>query len=571
MKRKFNNMVSSRLWWLWLLLLIAGVNFLASNFHSRFDLTKEKRYTLSKATHNLLKKLDEPVVIDVFLKGEFPSGFKKLANSTNELLKEFKETGKKNIVYNFIRPEELLTDSVRYADTLMVMGAAPINLKVQLKAGEQQQYIFPVAWMHYKNRSLLVNLYTGGKRIITPEELNSAEALMEYQFVAALDKLTKQALPFVGLAVGNGEPTGPEIQDMIEGVLRPNYNVFTLNLATQPSIPDTFKALLLVKPTITFSEAEKFKLDQYVMRGGKIIWLLDNLEAEMDSLQLNAQTIAYERNLNLTDQLFRYGARINPDLVMDLQCDFLPFIAGGTPENPQYEYLKWNYFPLFESKNNHPINKNLRLVSSRFVNSVDTIKAEGIKKTVLLSSSADARRIGTPAIVSLSENRNVPEDEKFKTSNIPVAVLLEGQFRSLFEGRVSKDKSDSLKNAGTPFLNSSAENKMIVVADGDIALNDFNALQQQLLPMGVNKYTLGTQYEYQFANRDFILNCLEYLLNDGGIMETRNKEYVLRVLNSKKVSEQKTTWQLVNITFPVALIILLGIIYQHIRKKKYSR
>jgi gliding-associated putative ABC transporter substrate-binding component GldG len=564
-------MGSSRLWWLWLLLFIVAVNFLGSVFHTRLDLTREKRYTLSKATHKLLKELDEPVVIDVFLKGEFPSGFKKLANSTNELLKEFKETGKKNIVYNFIRPEELLTDSVRYADTLMAMGATPINLKVQLKAGEQQQYIFPLAWLHYKERSIFVNLYTGGKRIITPEELNSAEALMEYQFINAVNKLTKDALPFVGVAVGNGEPTGPEIQDLIEGVLRPNYNVFTINLASQPSVPDTFKALLVVKPTSGFSETEKFKLDQYVMRGGKIIWLLDNLEAEMDSLQLNAQTIAYERNLNLTDLLFRYGARINPDLVMDLQCDFLPFIAGGTPENPQYEFLNWNYFPLFESRNNHPINKNLRLVSSRFVNSVDTVRAEGIRKTILLSSSGNARRIGTPAIVSLSENRNVPEDEKFKTSNIPVALLLEGKFRSLYEGRVSKEKADSLKNAGTPFANSSMENKMIVVADGDIALNDFNAQQQQLLPMGVNKYTLGTQYEYQFANRDFILNCLEYLLNDEGIMETRNKDFVLRVLNSKKTSEQKTTWQLINIAVPVALIILLGFFYQQIRKRKYTR
>jgi len=300
--------------------------------------------------------------------------------------------------------------------------------------------------------------------------------------------------------------------------------------------------------------------------------MIDDLAAEMDSLKLNARTVAFERNLNLTDQLFRYGARINPDLIMDLQCDFLPFIAGGTPENPQYEFLKWNYFPLFESKNNHPINKNLRLISSRFANSIDTVKAEGIKKTFLLQSSATSRKIGTPAIISLDENRNAPEDEKFKTNSIPVAVLLEGKFRSLYEGRVSRDKADTLIAKGTPFIGkNNNDNKMIIIADGDMALNDFSPQQQQILPMGLNKYTVGTNYEYQFANRDLILNCIEYMVNDVGIMETRNKDFVLRVLDTKKVSEQKLTWQIINIVVPLFLVILLAVIYQMVRKMKYSR
>src|SRR4030095_11190399 len=337
-------------------------------------------------------------------------------------------------------------------------------------------------------------------------------------------------------------------------------------------IPDTFKVLMIVKPTITFTDDEKFKLDQYVMRGGRIIWMIDDLAAEMDSLKLNTRTVAFERNLNITDQLFRYGARINPDLIMDLQCDFLPFIAGGTPENPQYEFLKWNYFPLFESKNNHPINKNLRLVSSRFANSIDSVKTEGIKKTFLLQSSANSRKIGTPAIISLNENRNAPEDEKFRSNGIPAAVLLERKLRSFFDGRISKLQSDTLSVRGTPFIGrSNIQNKMIIVADGDIALNDFSLQQQQVLPMGLNKYTLGTNYEYQFANRDFILNCLEYLMNDGGIMETRNKDFVLRVLDTKKVSAQKLMWQIINIIVPLLLVILLGVTYQQVRKMKYSR
>ena len=261
MKKIFQKAGSSKFGWVLLLPVIIGVNILASVFHSRLDLTKEKRYTLSDATKQQLQQLGEPVTIDVFLKGEFPAGFKKLSLSAEELLKEFKEYGKRAVVYNFHEPDEEITTGVRYADTLLAMGAAPINLTVQVKAGEQQQFVFPVAWVKYKNRSLLVNLYTGGKRLITPDELNSAEALMEYQFVNAISKITQEQPPFVGYAVGNGEPVGADVQDLIEGVLRPNYNLFTLNLATQPSIPDTFKVLLVVKPTTTFSEEQRFKLD----------------------------------------------------------------------------------------------------------------------------------------------------------------------------------------------------------------------------------------------------------------------------------------------------------------------
>ena len=584
--KSINKIWSSKFWWLLLLILVVAINFLASSFHSRLDLTKEKRYTLSKATKSLLKNLDEPVVIDVFLKGDFHAGFKKLALSTSELLKEFKENGTRNVIYNFHEPDELITADRKYSDTLLSMGAAPINLTVQVKAGEQQQYLFPVAWIRYKDRSALVNIYTGNKRIITQDELNSAEALMEYQFINAISKITNEVKPIVGYAVGNGQPVGPEVLSLQHTIdpesIPPPYNQFfppekssyqltLFNLLSQPAIPDTFKVLMIVKPTLTFTEEERFKLDQYVMRGGKIFWMIDDLAAEMDSLKANARTIAYERDLNLTDLLFRYGARVNPDLIMDLQCDFLSFIAGGTQENPQFEYLHWNYFPLFESRNNHPINKNLRLVSSRFVNPIDTVKADGIKKTFLLQSSENSRKIGTPAIISLDENKNTPEDTKFKENGIPAAVLLEGKFKSLFDGRVSKERTDSLNAKGTPFIGKSKiDNKMIIVADGDIALNDFSLQQQQVLPMGVNKYTVGSKYEYQFANRDFILNSLEYLVNDGGIMETRNKDFVLRILDSKKVNDQKTLWQMVNIAAPILLIIFFGLIYQQIRKRKYA-
>jgi gliding-associated putative ABC transporter substrate-binding component GldG len=255
---------------------------------------------------------------------------------------------------------------------------------------------------------------------------------------------------------------------------------------------------------------------------------------------------------------------------MDLQCDFMPFAVGGTQDKPQYEFLHWNYYPLFESKNNHPINKNMGLIAGRFVNSIDTVKANDVTKTVLLSTSSNSRRLGTPAMISLNENRNTPEDAAFKNKDIPVAVLLEGRFTSFFKNRVTQLQLDSLKQLGVPFVQESiADGKMIVVADGDMVLNDVSQ-KQGPLPMGMNLFTAGTQYEYQFANREFLLNSLEYLTNKQGIIEARNKDLVLRLLNSKQVEEDKLTWQIINIGLPVVLIIITGFAYQQLRKKKYA-
>src|SRR5258706_5964418 len=416
-----------------------------------------------------------------------------------------------------------------YADTLVSLGAQPINLKVQLKSGEQSQFVYPSALVHYGEKTEVVNLYPGTKIIITPAELNSAEALLEYNFADAIQKLTERAKPMVAYSTGNGEPTGVNTYDLVENVLKKNYNLNIINLNKQPIIPDTFKLLMIVKPTILFTESEKIKIDQYIMRGGKVMWFIDRLEAEMDSLRLKNQVIAYDRNLNLEDLLFKYGVRINPDLLMDLQCDFLPFDVNG---KGQFEFLHWNYFPLFQSKSNHPINKNLGLVAGRFVNSIDTVKANNISKAILLSSSENSRLISAPALISGEENRNAPEDELFKSRNIATAVLLEGKFTSLYANRISTVMMDSLQAYGTPFQSACINtNKMILVSDGDIALNGVS--QSNPLPMGVNPYTVETQYQYQFANKDFVQNCLSYLINNSGLSEAKAKDYTLRLLDTK--------------------------------------
>ena len=554
-----------------LLLILFGINFLASSFHARFDLTKEKRYTLSKATRDLLKNLDDEVQIDVFLKGEFPAEFKKLANSTDEFLALMKDRNGSKIRYRFISPQDEMPEAtgVTYEDTLKKLGADYINLEVQVKAGQENKRVYPFALINYKGRQELVNLYSGGKRAIGAKELNSAEALMEYQFAKTLDGLVNPAKPLVAYSIGNGEPTDYRTFDL-QQTLQKDYKLFTLDINEQKFIPDTIKVLLIVKPAVQFTEDEKLKIDQYIMRGGKVLWFIDNLIAEQDSLRFKPETIAYDRNLNLTDMLFKYGVRINTDLVMDLQCDFIPLAVNGSTETPQFEFVHWNYYPLFESNGNHTINKNTGLIAARFVNSIDTITTPGVKKTVLLASSSNSRVISTPALISLNENKNVPEDVKFQKSGIPVAYLLEGKFTSLFRNRASQSQIDSIVATGSVFTDRNKEdNKMIVVGDGDILLNDLSP-KEGPLPMGLNFYTVGSQYEYQFANRDFLLNCIEYLVNKPGISETRNKDIVLRLLDSKKVKEQKTTWQFINIALPILLVILFGWVYQQVRKWKYA-
>ncbi len=555
-------------WFVITIAALVAINWLASMYHTRIDFTNEKRFTLSSPTKKVLQKLDDVVQVDVFLKGDFPSGFKKLANSTAEILQEFKEVAGNKLGYNFISPDEEMPEaSVKWGDTLSAIGLYPFNLKSQLKEGEKQQLVYPVALIRYKDRVLPVRLYNGIPNI-GQKEINSAEALLEYELANGIYKITNEEKPMLAYSIGNGEPpVGSYITyDLVENLLRPDYNLFTFNLNTQAVIPDTFKMLMIVKPTKPFSDQEKLKIDQFIMRGGKLLLFMDKLNAEMDSLRIKNEVIAYDRGLELNDLLFKYGARVNSDLVMDLQSDKLPFDVNG---NGQFDFLTWNYFPVFASASNHPVNKNIGFVSGKFVNSIDTVGAEGIKKTFLLSSSPNSRIIATPALISGSENVNAPRDEKFNKANIPVAVLLEGKFQSLFSNRLSQAMNDSLKKYGSIFIPQNLyDNKIIIVADGDIPLNSVQ--KNEPLPMGMNPFTYGTQHQYPFANKEFIQNCLDYLINSSNLSEAKAKDYTLRLLDKKKVEAEMNFWKLINILVPVAIIVLFALLYQFIRRRKYT-
>jgi len=562
-----NRIWKGKGWFFITAILLVLVNWLASVYHARIDLTNEKRFTLSAATKKILRNLDDQVEVKVFLKGDFPSGFKKLANNTQETLEEFQEASFGKLKYNFVSPDELMDDTeVKWGDTLSAMGLYPINLKSQLKKGEQQQLVYPVALLRYKEKVLPVKLYNGIPNI-GRQEINSAEALMEFQLADGIYKLSGRQKPMIAYSIGNGEPQDARTYDLVENVLRADYDLKLVNINKAPVIDDTFKLMMIVKPAQPFTDIEKLRIDQYIMRGGKLLMFIDALNAEMDSLRIKNEVIAYDRGLGLTDLLFKYGARINNDLVMDLQSDKLPFDVNG---NGQFEFLSWNYFPVFISKSDHAINKNLGFVSGRFVNSIDTVEAAGISKTVLLSSSANARSISAPALISGSENVNAPEDEKFKTPDIPVAVLLDGKFTSMFKNRLSQELNDSLEKYGEVFQPQNISgNKMILVSDGDIVLN--SVARNEPLPMGMNPFTVGSQYEFSFANRDFLTNCLDFLINQSGLAEAKAKDYSLMLLDTKKLEAQKLNWQLLNIAAPVFLVILFALLFQWLRKRKYSK
>ncbi|MBW7839051.1 MAG: gliding motility-associated ABC transporter substrate-binding protein GldG [Chitinophagaceae bacterium] len=563
MNRKKKNILG----WIGVIAVLAIFNILSVYIHKRIDLTGDKRFTISEPVRKILKETSDPVTIYLFLKGDLPSGFRMLGQSATELLQEFKDFSKGNVHYKIVSPDEAVPGSTEiWADTLQAMNVLPINLTVQQKAGEESRYVYPAAAVVSAGKIIPVNLYSGTRSVITPNDLNQAESMFEYKFAEAIHKLHQQTKPMVAYAIGNGEPTGAETYDLVEHVLHPNYSVFTLDLEKEEAIPDTFKVLLLVKPSQKFSDEAKLKLDQYVMRGGKLLAFVDRLEAEMDSLQLGSrQVVAYDRNLGLQDLFFRYGVRINPDLIMDLQSDFLPFDVNNSG---QFELLHWNYFPLFQPDQHSVVTRNVGLVAGRFANSMDTVKADGIKKTLLLGTSPNSRTIETPALISGAENRNAPVDAAFNRSNIPAAVLLEGKFTSLYRNRLSREQLEGMNAAGSPFVpESTNENKMIVVSDGDIVLNSM--YRAQPIPMGVNPFTIGTQYEYQFANRSFVENCLAYLVNDAGLMAAKAKDFKLRLLDSKKVNAQKTVWQILSFVIPALLILLAGGLYQVARNRRF--
>lgn len=563
------KLFSSRFGWIYFLGLILLINIALSDINLRVDLTAEKRYTVSEATRTMLQSVPGRVDVTVFLDGDLPAGFKQLSNRTREMLEEFRRLSGNTINYRFEYPGADLNDSLKYQliDSLRQLGVNATNAKARTKEGEEQQLVYPGAIVQYKDRVIGIDFLQGQNMQGGLQSLHKAETLLEYKLASSIHQIIRDTVPLIGYLAGNGEPLDNRVYDLIERTLRPNYAFRILPIDDVPVIPAQFNALLIVKPQEGFTDDQKLKLDQYVMHGGKIIWTIDNLYASLDSLQRSQGSfIAFDMGLNLEDQLFRYGVRINQDLVQDIQCDQIPSVIGSAGGKPQIQMLPWPYFPLLASPSAHPISGNLDYIVAQFPQSIDTVEAEGIRKTILLSTSSTSRIVKTPAKVEWASVRNEEDLRLFNRSSIPVAVLLEGQFRSLFANRITTSQQDTLKAAGQSFLASTQqENKMLVISDGDIFLNSGTQAEGPL-PMGMNVYS-----KKQYANREFLLNSLEYMLDPSGIMETRAKDFTLRLLDPTLVEEQKSTWQLVAFLAPILVIVLLGSLFQYWRKRTFNR
>jgi gliding-associated putative ABC transporter substrate-binding component GldG len=391
----------------------------------------------------------------------------------------------------------------------------------------------------------------------------NAENLLEYKFASAIDKLVTDTLPAVGYLLGNGEPLDFRVYNLIQ-YLRENFRFSIVRLDSLPAIPAELNTVIMVKPSLKFSDKDKRKMDQYVMRGGNLICMIDNLYAEMDSLQNGRETVAYDRGLNLDDLLFRYGVRLNQDLLEDMQCASINLVVGTQGGKPQFQLMPWPYYPLLDGSATSVITKNLDPVYSKFTNSIDTVQAAGISKTILLESSPNAKTVATPAMISLDMVKMASDPKLFQQSHVPVAVLLEGRFHSLYANRPLEASGDS-SSPRQPFL--SAAEKMahlIVCADGDIVMNDLDE-RGRPLPLGFSK-----DISYTFANADLLSNFIEYCVSPNGILEARSKDYSLRLLDPEKTEEDRSLWQLINIGLPLGVILICGLIFQYVRKRKYS-
>ncbi|MBS1641881.1 MAG: gliding motility-associated ABC transporter substrate-binding protein GldG [Bacteroidetes bacterium] len=563
------KILKSKLWLLWLLIIATIVISISSYQFGKIDLTQEKRYTLSNATKEMLGNLNEDIEVEVFLDGELSSGFRKLKIATKELLDEYRDYSKGKLHFIIHKPGAGLNDSAKLNlyDSLIRLGIKPFNNQIKEKDEETQteRLIFPAALVKTNSRMYAVDLMSGKSGMDEESTLNYSEALLEFKFDDAIDKITKTEFPIVAYATGNGEPFNPTVKSLFD-VMRNNYRFGVMDLNAGILNADTIKALLIVKPSQAFTEQEKIKIDQYIMHGGKVIWLIDKLEASFDSLlRKKSDFVAFDKGLNLDDILFKYGVRINPDLLQDLNCARQPLVVGNMGGKPQIERVPFPYYPLLTSPSNHPISKNLDFVLSIFPSSIDTVKTTDITKTILLSTDTSSRTLGTPAIVSLQSIASDDDLKTFNKSHVPVAVLLEGKFNSLYANRFTNAMKDSIqKLTDASFLTTSKPTQQIVISDGDLVTNVITE-SKGTLPMGTQQFE-----EYTFANKDFIINCMDYLVGNVGIMQTRNKEITLRLLNKNKLQEDKTLWQVINIGLPIFLILILGITLQWQRKKKFA-
>ena len=546
------------------IIIVLILNTIGSFFFYRFDLTKDKRYTLSPTSLQILEQVKNPLYIKVYMQGELPSEFKRLQLETRQMLEEFQGYNS-NIVFEFIDPLEDEAKSMDNIKELYRKGLTPINISVDDKGKQSQAMVFPWAIAVYDNKEVNIPLLKNIMGASTTDKVIGSVQHLEYSIADALHKITQNKQKKIAIIKGNGELHEAYIAKFLLQT-KESYHIgpFTLDSVAQHPT-NTLEALkkydlaIIAKPTEAFSEGEKQVLDQYIVNGGKTIWLIDQVVAEMDSLYSpTGSALAFPRDLNLNDFFFKYGVRIYPDLVKDEQGSPIKLASGEQGSATQFQEFNWKFAPLVHPQSKHPIVKNLGGIKFDFANAIDTLK-NGIKKTVLLQSSLYSKRIGTPTEINLNVvNEETTPADYLNKGNIPLAVLLEGNFHSMFENRVLAFDQNNFQTKGK-------SGKMIVISDGDVIKNQ---LDKNLLPveLGYDQRS-GNLYD----NKDFLMNCVNYLLDDNGLINIRSKDLDLPLLDKEKVYENYTFTQFLTIGLPIVVLTLFGFVFTFLRKRKYSR
>ncbi len=541
------------------LLVLININLALTRVHIQFDLTQDKRHTISRPVKNMLKNLDDAVYIDVYLDGDFPPAFERLANATREMLREFRTYAGSNIQYDFIDPDKTggpagKKDLVRYLGNL---GIQPTNLVDNQNGQKIEKLIFPGAVISYGGREAGVMLLKGNKASTPEERLNQSIEGMEYELASGISKLVNVDRKRIAMITGNGEIDSTSTESAI-ATLNEYYDVFKVNLNAKKDLSG-YDAIIVDKPEITFTDKEVYKIDQYIMNGGKAFFLLDVLHVNPDSISSEG-TIGFPLNTNLDDMLFKYGVRINKDLILDLNSGAFPVVTGHLGNQPQLQLMQWPFYPILNQFGNHPIVRNMDAISSKYVSSMDTIEVPGIKKTPLIFSSPYTRIASTPVQVSLNDLRDQMKPQYFNHGPAMVSCLLEGRFTSVFKNRFLPEGTDK-----KTFKDQSPPTRIIVCSDGDLIRNDTDPKTGEPYELGYDPYLKAN-----FANRDFLLNAVSYLLDENGLILSRSRQIIMRPLDKIKISNDKTKWQVINLLIPVILVIVFGIIRNAIRKRQYA-
>ena len=569
--------------YVFLLIAIIGANYLSNIFPFQFDLTKEKRYTLSASSTEVISQIQAPVTVHLYLGGDLPSNYKTISNAAIALLDQLHQINPGLIKWNLEIPNQSVSDTALYAlyDSLSKMGL-PIERIQQGNGGADKrvdQLIIPGALVEVDGQKPYAIDLRSSKKYFKPYNIvkdipevdeqasaNAAEALLEYKFIQAIYLLNRKTVPTIAYLIGNGQPVNLTVNDIGE-TLKDQYDLSVFDLSK--GFPDAtkIKTLLIVKPTTPFSDLDKLKIDQYVMGGGNIIWAVDKLYAEYDSLQkTDGSYVSFDRGLALDDLLFKYGIRINSNLIQDLNCAKLPLVVGTQGDgSPLIKRVPWPYYPFLIGNDNHPIAQNMDRVLSLFPSSIDTIASNGVKHTILLTTDTSSRSLPSPAQVSLNSVKGEEDMVQFNQHHFSIAVLSEGSFNSFFANRLSQVLKDSVQqNLGIAYLSKGKPSKQIFISDADLFTNKVDKSNGPL-PMGMIPFE-----SYQFANRDFFVNSIQYLNEPVGLIESRNKGIVLRLLDKTKVAESRLFWQWMLLLGPVAILSLFFYFWTQYRQRRFG-